>query len=427
LASLIVIKESFFREMAVGAVVVVFCVLMVTLVMLPASLATLGPKLDRGSLHLRWRLRPGRMIPNGLSRRTWIALVTRRPALTASVAVVLLATAAVPLINLRLGLDIGVLSVSNSPSGEGERVLARSFSPGAVAPIDIVIAGADGRPLSAPVISEVKKMTHVLEDDPLITGVGERRDNGGLVLTAVPSVPIDTLRATTLLSHIRNDLTPPIRSQQHISVLVGGATAFAVDFTTEMHRKLPIVFALILGLSFICLVLVFRSIAIPAKAVLMNLISTGATVGLVVLVFQYGHGEHVLGFSSPGFIQTYVPILVFALLFGLSMDYEVFMVRRMQEEWRRTRDNRAAVIYGVEHTARPIAAAAGIMIAVFGCFITADILELKQLGFALGTAIALDATVVRLVLVPAVMCLLGDWNWHMPALLTRALPAREFE
>jgi putative drug exporter of the RND superfamily len=423
LASLSVIKEPFFREMAVGSVVVVLCSLMVTLILLPAVLATLGPKLNHGRLPA-WLL-PARSISPGRMGRIWIATVMRRPSIAAGVAIVLLVVAAVPLLNLRLGLDIGVLSAANSPSGEGERVLARSFSPGAVAPIQILIAGDDGRPLSQSAVAEARRMAHTLEDDTLVTGVGERKNNGGLLLTVVPSVPIDTLPATALVSRIRKDLAPRIRGHQHVIVLVGGATAFAADFAAEMHAKLPIVLALILGLSFFCLAIVFRSITIPIKAVLMNLLSTGATVGLVVLVFQDGYGEHLLGFSSPGFIQTYIPILVFALLFGLSMDYEVFMVRRMQEEWRQTHDNRVAIIRGVEHTARPIAAAAGIMVAVFGCFITAEILELKQLGFALGTAVALDATLVRLVLVPALMCLLGTWNWRLPVLLSRASPVDE--
>jgi len=205
-------------------------------------------------------------------------------------------------------------------------------------------------------------------------------------------------------------------------VLVGGATAFDADLTAEMRAKLPVVVVVILGLSLLCLLLVFRSIAIPIKAVVMNLISTAAAIGLVVLVFQDGHGEHLLGFASPDFIQAYMPILIFALLFGISMDYEVFLVRRMQEEWRRTHDNRAAIVTGVEHTARPIVAAAAILVTIFGSFVTANFLEIKQLGFALAVAIAIDATLVRLVLVPAVMCMLGDRNWWFPARLTRALP-----
>jgi RND superfamily putative drug exporter len=424
LASLAIIPEPFFRELAVGNILAVLCSLTVSLILLPATLATLGPKIDRGRLPAR--LLPARSLSSGKMTRKWVVAVTRRPSLAAGVTVILLAVAAVPLLNLRLGVDVGVLSVANSPAGKGERVLAQSFSPGAVAPIQIAVSANNGSVLSSSVATEVKKITDVLESDPRVSGVGESRSKEGILLTVVPAVPIDTLGATALVSYIRSELVPPIH-KHGVTASVGGATAITSDFTAEMDAKFPVVIACILGLSFLCLAIVFRSIAIPIKAILMNLVSTGATVGLVVLVFQDGYGEGLLGFSSPGFIQTYVPILVFAVLFGLSMDYEVFLVRRIQEEWKRTGDNRTAIVSGVERTARPIVAAAGIMMAVFGCFVTADILELKQVGFALGLAVGLDATLVRLVLVPALMCLLGAWNWRLPAMFVRELPASEPE
>ncbi|MCP9966574.1 MMPL family transporter [Actinomadura madurae] len=197
-------------------------------------------------------------------------------------------------------------------------------------------------------------------------------------------------------------------------MLVGGATATFVDLSEETTGKLPYVMALVLGLSLLFLLVVFRSVALPIKAVAMNLLVTAAAVGLTVAVFQHGHGESLLGFESVGFLQVYLPITVFVLLFGLSMDYEVFLIRRMKEAWEDGHDNAAAVATGIEHTARPIAAAAAIMVAVFGGFMTAGILELKEFGLSLSVAIALDATLVRLVLVPALMRLFGDWNWWLP-------------
>jgi putative drug exporter of the RND superfamily len=418
LISLIIVKGPFFREIAIGAVVVVFCMLSVALVLLPAVLAEIGPKINYARLAVR--LQPTHIRSNaagGLSGR-WALAMVRRPILAAGVAVTILMVAAVPLLGLHYGLNIGVFSLSNSPSGKGEHVLASYFSPGAVSPIQIVVAGHSGHSLTRADLADARKMTHTLERNPRVSGVAERQDNGGLLLTVVSSAAIDTPAATALVSYIRDDLGPPIRAQ-HMTMLVGGATAFAADLTSEVRAKLPVVLALILSLSLVCLVIVFRSIAIPVKAVLMNMFSTAAAIGLVVLVFQDGHGEHLLGFTSPGYIQTYMPLLVFALLFGLSMDYEVFLVRRMQEEWRRTGDNRRAVMEGVEHTARPIVAAAAIMVAVFGCFVTADLLEIKQLGFALAIAVIVDATLVRLILVPAVMVMLGVWNWWLPSRLTQ--------
>jgi putative drug exporter of the RND superfamily len=425
LISLIVVRGPFFREIAIGAVVVVFCMLSVTLLLLPAVLAGLGSRINSGRMAVRLRPADTTTSPSGGSSGRWARAMMRRPVLAASVAVTLLILATVPVFGLHYGLNIGVFSLSSSPSGKGESVLARDFTPGAVAPIQIVATDRSGDSLTSLSLAEVRKMAHVLERDPRVSGVAEHKDNGGLLLTVVPSVPVDTATATALVSYIRNKLAPPIRARQHVMVLVGGATAFGADLTAEIRAQLPLVLALVLGLSVVCLFVVFRSVAIPIKAMVMNLFSTGAAIGLLVLVFQDGHGKHLLGFTSPGYIQVYMPLLVFALLFGLSMDYEIFLVRRMQEEWRKTHDNRAAVISGVEHTARPIVAAAAIMVAVFGCFVTAELLEIKQLGFALAVAVVIDATLVRMVLVPAVMCMLGVWNWWLPDRLERILPKSE--
>jgi RND superfamily putative drug exporter len=172
---------------------------------------------------------------------------------------------------------------------------------------------------------------------------------------------------------------------------------------------------------------VFRSLLIPLKAVVMNLLATGAAFGLTAWVFQQGHLEGLLDFTSVGFVQVYLPIMVFAFLFGLSMDYEVFLIRRMQEEWLATQDNDTAVAVGLARTARPIMAAALIMAAVFGCFLVADVLELKEFGLALAAAVVLDATLVRLVLVPAIMKVAGPANWWLPRWLERLLPQIRLE
>ena len=205
-------------------------------------------------------------------------------------------------------------------------------------------------------------------------------------------------------------------------MLVGGETAQFLDLSNETLAKLPVVLAIVLSLSFLYLLVIFRALLIPFKAVVMNLLATAASIGLVIWVFQGGHLDRLLGFTSVGFIQSYLPVMVFAVLFGLSMDYEVFLIRRMQEKWIITQDNDEAVISGIAHTARPILAAAAIMAAVFGCFLLADVLELKEFGFALAPAVILDATIVRLLLVPAVMKVAGRANWWLPSFLDRLLP-----
>jgi RND superfamily putative drug exporter len=235
-------------------------------------------------------------------------------------------------------------------------------------------------------------------------------------------VAIDSPAASALVRRIRSVLAPSVQVEGAPQVLVGGATAQFVDLAAETEAKLPLVVGLVLGAAFVFLLVAFRSLLLPLKAVLMNLLATGATVGLVVLVFQHGFGEGLFGFTSPGYIQVYLPLSVFVLLFGLSMDYEVFLVGRMREVWERTGDNRLAVASGLQHTARPITAAAAIMVAVFGSFLTADVLELKQFGFALAIGIAIDATLIRMVLVPALMRCFGHWNWWLPRPHARLLP-----
>jgi putative drug exporter of the RND superfamily len=423
LASLLVVDSPIFREVAVGSVVVVACMLIVAMTLLPALLAQLGAGINRGALPARFH--PADARPHGGDAgggwARWALLIMRRPIPAAILSAGILLLAAIPVTGLRYGINLGVLSVSSTASGKGESVLARSFSPGAVAPLQIVLTGADGSRGHA-VTAGAAKLTQELESDHHVTGVAERSSAYGVLLTVVSAARIDSPATVALVQHIRRDLAPPIHAHGGPTVLVGGATAITIDFSAEMRSNLPLVVGLILALSLLCLLGAFRSIVLPIKAVLMNLLVTGAALGLVVWVFQRGHGEHLLNFNNPGFIQAYVPLGMFALLFGLSMDYEIFLIRRVREEWRRTQDNRLAVATGIEHTARPISAAAAIMVAVFGSFLSANLLELKQIGFALAIAIALDASLVRLVLVPATMRLLGRWNWWLPGPLERALP-----
>jgi RND superfamily putative drug exporter len=423
LASLLVVDSPIFREVAVGSVTVVACMLIVAMTLLPALLAQLGAGINRGALPARFH--PADARPQGGEERggwaRWALLIMRRPIPAAILSAGILLLVAIPVTGLRYGINLGVLSVSSTASGKGESVLARSFSPGAVAPLQIVLTGPGGSRGHA-VVAGAAKLTQELEGDHHVTGVAERRSGYGVLLTVVSAARIDSPTTVALVRHIRRDVAPPIHAHGGPIVLVGGATAITVDFSAEMRSNLPLVVGLILGLSLLCLLGAFRSIVLPIKAVLMNLLVTGAALGLVVWVFQRGHGEHLLSFTNPGFIQAYVPLGMFALLFGLSMDYEIFLIRRVREEWHRTHDNRLAVATGIEHTARPISAAAAIMVAVFGSFLSANLLELKQIGFALAIAIALDASLVRLILVPATMRLLGRWNWWLPGPLERALP-----
>ncbi len=426
LATLGVIRAPIYREFALGATSVVLCTVIVALTLLPAVLALLGPRIDRGALPKSMRprdARTGASDGHGMWAR-WALAVMRRPIIAAAAIGAVLILAAAPLLGLRTGVDFGIASLSGTPSGKGEQVLARSFGAGTLAPIEIVIAGRDrdGR-LDATHVARVAQLARELTPTAHngVAAVLMTPGRDAVLLTVAPSHAIDSSAAETLVRHIRGTLLPPLRAGGGLDVAVGGASAKIVDLSNETDAKVPIVVGLILALSLIFLTIVFRSLVLPVKAVAMNLLATAATVGIVIFIFQQGHGEHLLGFHSTGFIQVFLPLSIFALLFGLSMDYEVFLIRRMRETWLATHDNELAVATGVEHTARPITAAAAIMVAVFGSFATADVLELKEFGLGLALAIAIDATLIRFILVPALMRLFGARNWWLPSLRRPAL------
>ncbi|MEV0766188.1 MMPL family transporter [Nocardia sp. NPDC050435] len=418
--SFFIVRSPLFREISIGVLVSVACTVTAALTLLPAVLAALGPRVNSWQLPARWRpadIRSDATLAGGLWAR-WARLVIRRPVGFALVVAAGLTLAALPVSGLTYGIDLGTKSLAGRPTAAAQEVLDRSFTPGMVSPIQVVITASGAGALDPAGIERVTRLAHALSADPRVTQVETLENQGRILLNVVPRVPIDSSEAIALVEHIRNDLAPATGDQ----VLVGGATASFVDLSDETTAKLPWVLALVLGLSLVFLLLIFRSVMLPIKAVVMNLLATGAAIGLTVAVFQWSYGAGLLGFTSTGFLQVYLPITVFVLLFGLSMDYEVFLIRRIQEAREDGHETDDSIAIGVEHTARPITAAAAIMVAVFGSFVTAQVLELKQFGFALAVAVIIDATLVRLVLVPALMKLFGDWNWWLPAWMDRALP-----
>ncbi|HET9723176.1 MAG TPA: MMPL family transporter [Actinomycetota bacterium] len=465
LFSLFVVKSPLFIGMALGAVLVVVCTLITAWTMLPALLAALGHGVDKLSLPERWQpatdAEDGSVETGGWAR--WARTVLRHPWL-ALPAVALLVLFALPMFSMELGIDLGLAAISDTATGKAEIILLDKFSPGLLSPVQILATHEGSGALSGDDLTDIQGLTNALAEDPRVAGiysvstlleetVGEvspkgmellqqdptassylaqtvNVDDGSnrTIITVVTKAPIDSTEATELVRDLRDDIIPSYEASAGPQMLVGGETAQFEDLGVETLSKLPLVMAIVLGLSFVYLLLVFRSLLIPVKAVLMNLLATFAAFGLTTWVFADGHLEGVFNFTSVGFIQTFLPIMVFALLFGLSMDYEVFLVGRMQEEWLRTHDNDQAVVAGVAHTARVITAAAAIMAAVFGCFIVADVLELKEFGFALAVAVVLDATLIRLLVVPAVMKVAGgSANWWLPRWLKRILPDLRLE
>jgi RND superfamily putative drug exporter len=418
MCSIFVMDSPVFREISIGVVAVVACTLAAALTLLPALLAALGSRVNRGALPAR--LQPAEL--RGTKPRggwfSWAHTVMRRPVLFGSVAAAVLVIVALPLGDLRYGIDLGTASLGSTPSAHAQHVLDRSFGPGVVAPVEVVVTGHGQRPLDEAGLQAARRFGTLIGRQPEVANVGVVSSRGRVLIDAVPAVPIDSAAATALVHRIRTQLVRTAGSG--VVVSVGGASAQFADLGAETRHKMPWVLAIVIGLSLVFLLVGFRSLVLPLKAVALNLLCTAAAIGLTIAVFQWGYGAHLLHFDSVGFVQVYLPITVFVMLFGLSMDYEVFLVRRMQESWRRTHDNSVAVATGIAQTARPIAAAAAIMVAVFGSFVTCSVLELKEFGLALAAAVALDATLVRLVLVPAFMRLLGDWNWWLPGTAHRS-------
>ena len=459
LFSLFVVDSPMFREIAEGAALVVACTLVTAWTALPALLAALGDRVNKGAMPERFRpaeLKEGESErPSGWAK--WARTVLAHPWLGIPAALLLILFA-MPLFGIKLGIDMGFAALSDTPSGKAEAILSQSFTPGVVSPVQIVASHQGSGALSNQDLSTIDKFTasvskdkrvaqvysistllkqtegqvstqalaRAAQDPALKTYLGQTVNtttgSNRTIITIVGSDPIDSTKATDLVKDLRDHTIPAYTASAGPEMLVGGSTAQFVDLSNETLAKLPLVLAIVLSLSFLYLLVVFRALLIPFKAVVMNLLATAASIGLVIWVFQSGHLEGLFGFTSTGFIQSYLPVMVFAVLFGLSMDYEVFLIRRMQEKWEHTHDNQEAVVSGIAHTARPILAAAAIMTAVFGCFLVADVLELKEFGFALATAVILDATIVRLLLVPSVMKVAGKANWWLPKWLDRILP-----
>ncbi len=396
---------DYLHGLAVGTSVAVAIAVAAALTLLPALIGFIGLNIDR--LHVGRRSR-GRRI--GLWER-WAGFVQRRPWPLAATGLVLLVVMAIPLFGIRLGFADAGNDPGPSTTRQAFDLVARGFGPGANGPI---VVAADMRvPGSA---AGLRQLVTELRATPGVAGVTDpvtSPSGAAAVVTVTPtSGPQDA--ATVSLLHRIRDLVP--RSSH-----VGGETAAAIDFSHVMRRRLPLFFGGVLAISFLILLVVFRSIVVPVKAVTMNLLSIGAAFGVMVVVFQWGQGGHLLGVSGAP-IEAWAPMMLFAIVFGLSMDYEVFLLSTIREHYDATGDNAASVTAGLTGTARVITAAAAVMVVVFGSFLASDVRALKEIGLGLALAIAVDATIVRVVLVPATMELLGQANWWLPSFLDGRLP-----
>jgi RND superfamily putative drug exporter len=419
LLGMFLIPTTIFRSLGLGAILVVVVSVIAMLTLIPAVLSLLGDRIDwprRRRYDAETAARQAEYDREMIHKGFWgrvTKLVMGRPVIAVVVAASVLAITAIPYFSLNTGFA-GVESLPRSEAREGFELLSKNFAAGRLAPNDIVV-DADKSPQ---VDQQIAALDAALKQDPTYANVQpvewSEKNDLALIRVTLAMSPNDP-KAFDNVEHLRNDVLPPIfENNVHTRVLVTGETAFNKDFFILTANWTPIVFAFVLGLSFILLMLVFRSIVVPAKAIVMNLLSFGAAYGLMVLVFQKGYLHNVLGFEKTPTIEAWIPIFLFCVLFGLSMDYHVFLLSRIREHYDQTHRNRESVAVGLQATARIITGAALIMVAVFVGFASGRLVMLQQVGFGLAVAVFIDATVVRSVLVPAAMTLLGDLNWYLP-------------
>ena len=418
LCGMLIVPASFFQSLAVGAILVVIVALAATLTLLPAALALLGAGVNRLRIPFvgMSNLESAEVNKQGFWEAT-TRIVTKYP-------VISILVIGVPMLVVTFfyfQIETGLNGVDTFPEGAQTReaffLLEEKFSFGLVNPTEIVI---DGNVNDPQVQSAVAKLQESLSSDPRfpIPPILVPNPSGDLALLTLPIPGESRSRANVdAVTDIRERHIPAAFEGVQADVYVGGVTAVAADMFGVVDSYTPIVFAFVLGFSFIVLLLVFRSIVIPVKAVIMNLLSVGTAYGLMVLVFQKGIGTDLLGFQHAEVIDAWIPLFLFTILFGLSMDYHVFLLSRIRERYDQTGSNEEAVSYGLRSTAGIITGAALIMVAVFGAFASGETIINQQVGFGLAVAVLLDATLVRSVLVPASMEVLGRGNWYLPSWL----------
>jgi len=346
-----------------------------------------------------------------------VGAVIRRPATFLTVGVIILLAAAIPV----LGLSTGTSGVSSLPDDSyakgGALALERSY-PGVSTtdPAQVVISGDVTSEEVTVAIAQLE--ASVADDRDFGPSQHEVAENGDVAVVSIPLIgDPDHAQARRGLERLRTDLVPAAFDGTDTSVLVGGTTAENVDYSDVINQWLPIVLAFVLGLSFLLLTLVFRSLVLSATAVVLNLLSVGAAYGLLVLVFQHGVGADLLGLQQVENVEAWVPIFLFSVLFALSMDYHVFLLSRIRERYATTGDTNQAVVHGIAATGRIITGAALIIVVVFAGFAAGQLVMFQQMGFGVGVALLVDATLIRMVVVPASMALLGRWNWYLPSWL----------
>jgi putative drug exporter of the RND superfamily len=417
LLGMLVLGMSFLNGMAIASATTVVATVLAAVTLLPALLGLLGMR----TLSRRERRRLAAGTTSGVSVwQRWAGVVQRRPGLLSVVAIAIIAALTVPVFSLRLGSSDAGNNPSSTTTRQAYDLLATGFGPGFNGPLQLVAetpAPADRAALGRLVdeVGHVKGVASVAAP-PMPPGspIG--------IVQVIPTTSPQSKQTAELIHRLRHDVVPAAERGSTLKVYVGGATAIFVDFAGVLTGKLPLFLGVIITLGFLLLLVAFRSLLVPATAAVMNVLAAGASFGVIVAFFQWGWGSEPIGLGAAGPVEAFLPVIMLSVLFGLSMDYQVFLVSRMHEEWVHTKDNARAVTVGQAHTGRVITAAATIMIAVFVAFVFGGQRVIAEFGVGLAAAVTLDAFILRTVLVPAVMHLFDSANWWLPRWLDRCLP-----
>ncbi|MEU7115352.1 MMPL family transporter [Streptomyces sp. NPDC046182] len=413
LMGLVALGLGSLQGVALAVALTVLVTMAASLTLLPALLGIFGRRIQRQVAKRAAKATR----EEGARWRGWATAVQKRPWAALLVSLAALGALAAPALDMRLGFADAGNDAPAKSSRQAYDLLAEGFGPGFNGPLIVVADGGGERAADA-----LRQALENTEGIAAASGPIPTQDGAVSTVIAFPESAPQAEATSELVDRLRSDVLPPVERSTGADLLVGGPTAATEDFAATVADRMPLFVAIVVGLSALLLLLVFRSVLVPVKAALLNLVSIGAALGVITLVFQHGWFG-----VQPGPIEAFIPVMIFAIVFGLSMDYEVFLLSRIHEEWERTKDPQGAVREGLAATGKVITAAAAIMIVVFSAFVLSSDRMLQQFGLGLAVAILLDAVVIRCLIVPAVMQLLGRRAWWLPAPLERILPKVQLE
>lgn len=408
LAGMLLMGISFIQGLGIGAAAVVLVTMAASITLLPAVLGFVGTNIDKFKIPGIGKEKPREQQfwyrwSHFLQRRPWQALI---------VGLVVLLALATPFLSIRLGSSDASSRPNSDTTKRAYDLLSQGFGAGYNGPL--ILAAEISGPQDLATLNSLGKAVAATPGVAVVTPAVPNAKMDAAIIQVIPTTSPQAQGTVDLIHKLRSTVIPAATQGTDVKVHVGGVTASFADLAEVLQRRLPIFIGVVLALSFILLMVVYRSLLVPLKAVILNVLSISAAYGVLVMVFQWGWGAHWLGIGATGPIESFLPMMMFAILFGLSMDYEVFLLSRIKEEYDRTGNNTMAVADGLTATARVITAAAAIMVTVFASFAFGDQRVIKEFGIGLSVAILVDATIVRMILVPSTMELLGKANWWLP-------------